>query len=69
MVGKKKVASGYGEADIEAKAMSEAASEPGGAPGKVPSPPPADALVPAKGTTETDIPANIQEKSSRSSKR
>jgi hypothetical protein len=69
MDAKKKVASGYGEADIEAKAMSEAASDPGGKPAEVPSPPPAEALVPAQGTTETDIAANIQEKASRSNKR
>jgi hypothetical protein len=66
---KKKVASGYGEADTEAKAMSEAAADPGGKPAGAPPLPPADTLVPAKGTTETDVAVNIEEKASRSSKR
>lgn len=68
MVSKNKAASGYGEADIEAKAMSKAAAKPGRQRGKpVPSTRP-DTERPAEGTTETDLAANIRDKTARSSK-
>jgi hypothetical protein len=61
------VASGYGEADIEAKSMTEAARGKRAqmSPAKVPPP---DQAVPAAGTTETDLARNLDEKAKRATK-
>jgi hypothetical protein len=66
---KKEVAPAYGEGDIEAKSMTEAAQgkhkpDPVAA-AKVPPP---EATIPAAGTTETDISANLKEKAERATK-
>lgn len=67
---KPEVAPEYGEGDTEAKAMTDAAQGRR----KPPDPdaaaevPPPDTLVPATGTTQTDIAENLREKASRESK-
>lgn len=64
---KQDVAAGYGEGDIEAKALTHAAQgrrKPGGAA----APPPAGTFIPAAGTTETDIAENLQNTAARESK-
>ncbi len=63
----KTVATGYGEADIEAKAMDGAASGKAKPDAGSPAPPP-DTLVPAAGTTESDIGKNLRVKADRESK-
>ncbi len=61
----KDVAAGYGEDDIEAKAMDKAAAT---APASGPGAPPPNTLIPAAGTTETDIAKNLRAKADRESK-
>ncbi len=74
----KTVATGYGETDIEAKAMTGAAQgdaaqggaaakakAPGDKPTSAPSP---DTFVPAAGTTDADIGKNLRAKADRESK-
>ncbi len=66
---KQDVAAAYGEGDSEAKAMSEVARNgPRTDPAAAAAVPPADASVPAEGTTETDIARNLREKAARESK-
>ncbi len=64
---KKDVAAGYGEGDIEAKAMTDASK--GKLSGKrATSAPPRDTLMPTAGTTESDIGKNLREKADRENK-
>ena len=67
---KQEVAADYGEGDTEAKAMRGAAQgqrKRAGPDATVKVPPP-DTLIPAAGTTETDVAENLREKASRESK-
>jgi hypothetical protein len=67
---KQKVVPAYGEGDTEAKAMADAAQgrrKPPDPDAAAEAPPP-DTLIPAAGTTETDIAKNLREKASRESK-
>lgn len=67
---KEEVAPAYGEGDTEAKAMTDVARGRGKPPDSnaAAEAPPPDALIPAAGTTETDIAENLREKASRESK-
>ena len=65
----KDVAAGYGEGDIEAKAMTNAAEDDANDGTKRPEAvPPPDAFVPAAGTTETDVAEELRQKAERESK-
>lgn len=67
---KQEVAPAYGEGDTEAKTMTDAAQGRRKRPypdAAAKSPPP-DTVIPAAGTTETDIAENLREKASRESK-
>ncbi len=63
---RKDVATDYGEGDIEAKAMDNAAKEP--IKPKRPAGPPHDNIVPASGTTESDVAENLRQQAERESK-
>ena len=62
------VASGYGEDDTEAAAMTDVAQHgPRRDPDAGAQVPPEGTAIPAAGTTETDVAANLREKAERES--